>query len=76
MFVSIELISAQSEQIKKNDHFRSGLDSTSSFTISTFLSTEFISAQSKQFSPFQNNYQLRAHSEIQQVASKHRCFLV
>ena len=49
MFLSTELISAQSEQFEKNDHHRSHLESTSSFRKPMFLSTELISDQSEPF---------------------------
>ena len=48
MFYSTYLISAQPEQIKKNDHLRSRLDSISSFIMAMFYSTYLISAQSEQ----------------------------
>ena len=48
MFLSTELISAQSEHFLKIDFLRYRLGSTSSFRTLMFLSTELISAQSEQ----------------------------
>ena len=72
MFLSKELISAQSEQILKY-HLRSGLDSTSSFRTPMFLTTELISAQSAEQI---KKIFMSEVDEIQAVASEHTCFLV
>ena len=72
MFLSTELISAQSDQFLKIDNLRFRLDSTISFRTPMFLSTELISAQSEQILKIV----ISDLTKNQRGASEHPCFLV